>query len=63
MTAALLAVPQVRDLLAGTGAATEAYSVIEQGKVDIVIDIGTKNAHCGNDRNASSKRPGLQSNL
>ncbi len=27
----------IRDLFAGTGAATEAYSVIEQGKVDILL--------------------------
>ncbi len=27
----------IRDLLAGTGAATEAYSVIEQGKVDVLL--------------------------
>ncbi len=27
----------IRDLLAGTGLATEAYSVIEQGKVDILL--------------------------
>ena len=27
----------IRDLLAGTGLATEAYSVIEQGKVDVLL--------------------------
>ncbi len=27
----------IRDLFAGTGAATEAYSVIEQGKVDVLL--------------------------
>jgi len=27
----------IRDLFAGTGAATEAYSVIEQGKVDVML--------------------------
>src|SRR5580658_4861615 len=27
----------IRDLLAGTGMATEAYSVIEQGKVDVLL--------------------------
>jgi len=27
----------IRDLLAGTGVATEAYSIIEQGKVDIIL--------------------------
>ena len=32
----------IRDLFAGTGAATEAYSVIEQGKVDVLLQASAK---------------------
>lgn len=32
----------IRDLFAGTGAATEAYSVIEQGKVDVLLQSSPK---------------------
>jgi len=32
----------IRDLLAGTGAGTIAYSVIEQGKVDVLLQASTK---------------------
>jgi len=32
----------IRDLLAGTGAATEAYGVIEQGKVDVLLQSSPK---------------------
>ena len=32
----------IRDLFSGTGAATEAYSVIEQGKVDIMLQASAK---------------------
>lgn len=32
----------IRDLFAGTGAATEAYSVIEQGKVDVLLQTSPK---------------------
>ncbi|HEV3343063.1 MAG TPA: chromosome segregation protein SMC [Pirellulales bacterium] len=32
----------IRDLFSGTGAATEAYSVIEQGKVDIMLQSSAK---------------------
>ncbi|HET6881678.1 MAG TPA: chromosome segregation protein SMC [Pirellulales bacterium] len=32
----------IRDLFSGTGAATEAYSVIEQGKVDVMLQASAK---------------------
>lgn len=32
----------IRDIFSGTGAATEAYSVIEQGKVDILLQASAK---------------------
>jgi chromosome segregation protein len=32
----------IRDLFSGTGAATEAYSVIEQGKVDVMLQSSAK---------------------
>src|SRR5688572_8172734 len=32
----------IRDLFAGTGVATEAYSVIEQGKVDVLLQSSPK---------------------
>ena len=32
----------IRDLFAGTGVATEAYSVIEQGRVDVLLTASTK---------------------
>jgi len=32
----------IRDLFTGTGAATEAYSVIEQGKVDVLLQASAK---------------------
>src|SRR4029077_2490666 len=32
----------IRDLFAGTGIATEAYSVIEQGKVDVMLQSSPK---------------------
>jgi chromosome segregation protein len=32
----------IRDLFSGTGAATEAYSVIEQGKVDVMLQASPK---------------------
>ena len=32
----------IRDLFAGTGVATEAYSVIEQGKVDVLLQASAK---------------------
>src|SRR5687768_13381355 len=32
----------IRDLFAGTGAATQAYSVIEQGKVDVLLQASPK---------------------
>ena len=46
----------IRDLFAGTGAATEAYSVIEQGKVDVLLQSSPKDRRLIFEEAAGSSR-------
>src|SRR5262249_59837131 len=46
----------IRDLFAGTGAATEAYSVIEQGKVDVMLQSSPKDRRGVFDEAAGNRR-------